>query len=43
LLTLRFGDLPADLVARIEGASPEKHSTWIERVLTAQSIEDIFA
>jgi hypothetical protein len=38
----RFGELPADASARIAGADHATLLRWLEQVLTAQSVEDVF-
>lgn len=43
LLTHRFGALPDDALARIQHADHETLERWTDRVLTAQSLDDIFA
>jgi hypothetical protein len=43
LLTRRFGSLSEDIVARIQQADHATLEGWMDRVLTAQSIDDIFA
>lgn len=43
LLEERFGTLPAEVVARVEQASPEEISTWGRRILTADSVQAVFA
>ena len=43
LLTRRFGALPPDLASRIAAASREEIETWLDRVLDARSLEDVFA
>ncbi|MCC6875748.1 MAG: Rpn family recombination-promoting nuclease/putative transposase [Sandaracinaceae bacterium] len=42
-LRLRFGDLPLATIARVRGASVEELDRWAERVLTASSLEQVFA
>ncbi|MGB4466518.1 MAG: DUF4351 domain-containing protein, partial [Azovibrio sp.] len=42
LLTQRFGVLPADAVGKIAAASAEQIDTWVERVLDATSLEEVF-
>lgn len=42
LLVLKFGELPEGLVARVEEADLETLDCWAERVLTADSLHDIF-
>ena len=43
LLRLRFGTLPPDAVARVQGADPETLLHWSERVLMAATLEEVFA
>ena len=43
LLARRFGALPPDLPSRIAAASREEIETWLDRVLDARSLEDVFA
>ena len=43
LLVQRFGDVPLEAVERIEHASGDTLKRWAERVLTAQSLDDVFA
>jgi hypothetical protein len=43
LLRLRFGPLPMDAVARVQAADPETLLHWSERVLTAATLDEIFA
>jgi len=43
ILTTRFGDLPKDVVQRIESASGETLDEITERLVTAPTLEDIFA
>lgn len=42
-LGLRFGALPEAIRARVEGAKPEQIESWGERVLTAGTLDEIFA
>lgn len=42
LLTLKFGPLAADVLARIEAADEDTLERWTERVLVAARIEAIF-
>jgi hypothetical protein len=42
LLTQRFGVLPADAVGKIAAASAEQIDTWVDRVLDAASLEEVF-
>ncbi len=41
LLRLRFGELPAAVVARIEAAEVPELDVWTERVITASRLEDV--
>lgn len=41
LLQLRFGDLPEAARQRIESADADTLLRWSERVLTAESLEDV--
>jgi hypothetical protein len=41
LLQLRFGELPEAARQRIETADPDTLLRWSERVLTAESLEDV--
>ena len=43
LLRLRFGDLPAAVQQRIEAADADTLLRWSERVLTAQTLEEVLA
>jgi predicted transposase YdaD len=43
LLRLRFGPLPPDAIARLQAADPETLLHWSERVLTAATLEEVFA
>jgi hypothetical protein len=40
---LRFRDIPPEAVARIEAAHKRELERWIERILTAETLEDLFA
>ena len=42
LLRVRFGDLDHRLERRIANASPEDLARWIERVVTAERLDDTF-
>ncbi|HRP77462.1 MAG TPA: DUF4351 domain-containing protein [Rhodocyclaceae bacterium] len=42
-LNRRFGPLPDDVTRRLSQATPEQLEIWVERVLEAQSIDEIFA
>jgi hypothetical protein len=39
----RFGELPADAIARLEEADVDTLDAWAPRVLTASSLADVFA
>jgi hypothetical protein len=41
LLRLRFGELPAAAVARVESAEIPELDTWTERFVTASRLEDV--
>ena len=41
LLTKRFGPLPDQAVRQIESANVDQIDLWIDRVLSAQSLDDI--
>jgi len=43
LLVLRFGELPASIESKVSQAGTEELEVWAERVLTADSLDDIFA
>ncbi len=43
LLRLRFGDLPVAVQQRIEAADADTLLRWSERVLTAQTLEEVLA
>jgi len=43
LLAQRFGTVPPDAAARIQQASADTLTLWAERLLSAQSIDDVFA
>jgi predicted transposase YdaD len=40
---LRFRDIPAETVARIEAAPKSELNGWIERILTAETLDELFA
>ena len=40
---LRFRDVPPDSAARIESATTPDLERWIERILTAETLDDVFA
>jgi len=43
LLGLRFDNVPDSTRAQVEAAGPEQLETWAERVLTAETLAEIFA
>jgi hypothetical protein len=43
LLRARFGRLSAAIRARVEAANPEQLSAWAKRVLTARTLDEVFA
>ena len=43
LARLRFRDVPPDSAARIESASKVDLKRWLERILTAETLDDLFA
>ena len=43
LLARRFGALPPETLSRIAGASREEIEAWLDRVLDARSLADVFA
>jgi len=42
LLAKRFGAIPAQFLSRIADARLEQTEVWLERILDAQSLEDVF-
>jgi hypothetical protein len=43
LITLKFGDIPETASKRLEQATDEQLDTWVEQILTANSLDDLFA
>ncbi|WP_280402663.1 hypothetical protein [Nocardia carnea] len=43
LLTLKFGPLPADIVARVRSADVSEFRTWTAQALAAASLNEMFA
>lgn len=41
LLQTKFGNLPDEVVGRLQSASPSELERWAERVLTAESLQDV--
>jgi hypothetical protein len=42
LLQLRFTELPSTVEDRVRQASSEEIDRWVERVMTAQSLDDVW-
>ena len=42
LISRRFGAVPAEITARIAGAAPEQIELWLDQVLDAGSLGDMF-
>ena len=42
-LTLRFGALPDDLVAQVNAADTTALDRWLDRLITAATLADVFA
>jgi hypothetical protein len=43
MLGLKFGELPAWAVQRLQAANDTDLARWTERVLTAPTLDDVFA
>jgi flagellar biosynthesis/type III secretory pathway protein FliH len=43
LLRKRFGKLPDEVVSSVTSASSEKLGLWAERILSAKTIDEVFA
>ncbi len=41
-LRLKFADVPAETQARVRAGSPADLDRWLDRVLTAETLEDVF-
>jgi hypothetical protein len=41
LLRLRFGELPAQVVARVRAADATRLERWTERVLSSPTLDDV--
>ncbi len=41
VLRVRFGELPASVVARVDAAETPELDAWIERIVTASRLEDV--
>ncbi|MEA1053211.1 Rpn family recombination-promoting nuclease/putative transposase [Lamprobacter modestohalophilus] len=42
LITLKFGDIPETASKRLEQATDEQLDTWVEQILTANALDDLF-
>ena len=42
-LRLRFQDLPEDVLARVEAATAEQLDLWAERILTAETLDEVLS
>lgn len=42
LLTRRFGPLPSPLLTRIQAGTQTEIETWLDRILDANSLDEIF-
>jgi predicted transposase YdaD len=42
-LRLRFQGLPDEVIARLEAASTQQLDRWAERILTAETLDQVFA
>ena len=42
LLVRRFGPLPADAVARLNAATVDELDGWLDRLLVARSLDEVF-
>jgi hypothetical protein len=42
-LQLKFGELPETVVQRVREARIEELDRWVERVITASSLDEVFA
>ena len=42
LATRRFGPLPTEVIARIAAATVEDIENWVDRLLDAQSLDEVF-
>lgn len=41
-MRMKFGELPEWAKERLDSASPEQLDTWGERILTANTLEELF-
>jgi len=42
LLSKRFGAMPSEVLTKIAGASPAQVDVWLDQVLEAKRLEDLF-
>ena len=42
-LRLRFHDLSDDVLARVDAATPRQLDIWAERILTAETLDEVLA
>ncbi|GAB2547076.1 hypothetical protein [Nocardia heshunensis] len=42
ILTLKFGDLSAEVAATVHGADSDLLQVWTARVLTADTLDEVF-
>ncbi|MFB9146996.1 hypothetical protein ACFFU2_10765 [Halomonas alkalicola] len=42
LLTVKFGELPPDIVSKVSHSGLEEQELWVEHILTADSLDEIF-
>lgn len=43
LLDIKFGQVPADVEQRVRTATTSELETWTRRIITADTLDDIFA
>jgi membrane-bound lytic murein transglycosylase B len=43
MLRARFGEVPEAAAARIQAAGPEQLDAWLDRILTAATLDDVLA
>jgi hypothetical protein len=43
LLRTRFGEVPDEAVARVQAADRAQLDTWVERLVTAPTLDDVLA
>jgi len=42
LLTLKFGEVPSEAQARLDTATEDKLDLWLQRLLSAQTLDAMF-